>query len=131
MSCSNSVCDFYAAGEAARKRDPFAWRLTMSDEIHPNMAGHKHLAEQLCQCISGREVCRRRGSADAGACKNLAACYWRGKAVRVLAMPPYDKLIMTFYARRFPQAAVEVTSWDVAGKTLPQIEEAAKSRCAQ
>lgn len=122
------VCDFYAAGEAARKRNPFAWRLTMSDEIHPNMAGHKHLAEQLCQYIFGRQVSLDDVDPPTPALAKTWNLLRAGKPVRVLAMPPYDKLITDALRSRFPQAAVEVTSWDVAGKTLPQIEEAAKSK---
>lgn len=122
------VCDFYASGEAARKRDPFAWRLTMSDEIHPNMAGHKHLAEQLGQCISGQQVSLDDVEPPTPALAKTWSLLRAGKPVRVLAMSPYDKLIADALRSQFAKAAVEVTSWDVAGSTLPQIEEAAKAK---
>ena len=50
------VCDIYAAYEAIRARDPLAWRLLLSDEIHPNMDGHKLNAETLLLAITGQKV---------------------------------------------------------------------------
>jgi len=50
------VCDQFAAGESLRAKDAWAWRLTLSDEIHPNMDGHKRMAQELCRTITGKEV---------------------------------------------------------------------------
>ena len=41
------VCDQFAAGESLRARDAWAWRLTLSDEIHPNLDGHRRMAQML------------------------------------------------------------------------------------
>ena len=40
--------------EAMEKRDREAWLMTLSGEIHPNMAGHKAIAEQLARTITGQ-----------------------------------------------------------------------------
>ena len=55
------MCDIYAAYETLRARDPLAWRLLLSDEIHPNMDGHKLNAETLGRAITGQE-CRSKTS---------------------------------------------------------------------
>ena len=49
------VCDQFAAGESLRAKDAWAWRLTLSDEIHPNMDGHRLMAQELCRAITGKE----------------------------------------------------------------------------
>jgi hypothetical protein len=49
-----------------------------------------------------------------------------GEPVRVLAMPPYDKLIGPAFRAVFPAARVEVKPWSVDGQSLAQIEEASK-----
>ncbi|MBW3543350.1 MAG: hypothetical protein KY476_24110 [Planctomycetes bacterium] len=50
------LCDCFEAFEAVHLRDPLEWRLTMSDEIHPNMAGHKFIAEEIAWTITGKCV---------------------------------------------------------------------------
>lgn len=121
------VCDQYAAGEALRRRNSQAWRLTMSDEIHPNMAGHKHMAEELCRSITGQGV----SLADVGPPTPALAKTWNllkaGKTVRVLAMPPYDELIAPALRRRFADGQIEVVPWPTAGKSLSEIEQAAQA----
>ena len=42
--------------EDLRARDVKAWRLLLSDEIHPNMDGHKRIAELLASAIIGRSI---------------------------------------------------------------------------
>ena len=121
------VCDQFAAGEAQQKRDPWAWRLTMSDEIHPNMAGHKGMAEELCLTITGQRV----SLADVGPPDPALAKTWRllrdGQPIKVLAMPPFDTLLAPAFKARFPNAALEVTPWPTVGKSLAEIEQSAKT----
>ena len=119
------VCDQFAAGEAFRTRDAWAWRLTLSDEIHPNMDGHKLMAEELCHTITNKKV----SLADDGPPQNFLIrtneLLKQGKPVKVLAMPPFDALVGPALKRLHPQATIEVTAWPTEGKSLAELEQAA------
>lgn len=119
------VCDQYAAGESLRANDAWAWRLTMSDEIHPNMDGHKRMAEALCRTITGKEV----SLAEVGPPQDFLArtreLLKQGKPVKVLAMPPFDAFAGSALKQLDAQAVVEVTPWPTAGKSLAELERAA------
>lgn len=121
------VCDCYAAHTALRERNALAWRLTLSDAIHPNMDGHKLTAVAICQSLTGRQVSLAEAPPPqpvlARTQKKIAA----GEPVRVLAMPPFDTLLPQALRSVHPQSKVEVTAWPTAGQTLAQLEEAAKA----
>jgi lysophospholipase L1-like esterase len=121
------VCDCYAAHAALRDRDPLAWRLVMSDPIHPNMDGHKLNAVAICRSISGREVSLRSATPLLPAIPKTRARLKAGEPIRVLAMPPYDQIIEDSLLAIVPAAKVEVTAWPTADHSLAQIEEAAKA----
>lgn len=120
------VCDVYAAYEALRDQDPAAFRLLLSDAIHPNMEGHKLNAQEICHSISGQSVSLAdEGPPRPGIPKTLDLLR-AGKPVRVLAMPPYDQWIGTALTELMPTAQVEVTAWETMDQSLAQLAEAAK-----
>ena len=121
------VSDIDAAYESLRARDPLAWRLLLSDEVHPNMDGHKLNAETLCRSITGREVSLKSAGPPQPALPKTLALVKAGQPVRILAMAPYDKLIGPVLQAAVPSAKIEVKSWPTAGQTMAQIEEAAKA----
>jgi len=121
------VCDCYAAHAAWRERDPLAWRLMMSDPIHPNMDGHKLNAVAICRSISGRDVSLKTVAPLQPAIPKTLARLKGGEPVRVLAMPPYDQMIEKSLQTVVPAARAEVTAWPTADQSLAQIEEAAKT----
>jgi lysophospholipase L1-like esterase len=88
------VCDQFAAGERLQAQDAFAWRLTMSDEIHPNMDGHKRMAEELCRTITAKEVSLAKVGPPRDFLRKTKELLKDGKPVKVLAMPPYDAMIV-------------------------------------
>jgi len=51
-----------------------------------------------------------------------------GAPLRVIAMKPFDTLIAPALERVSPGARVEVTPWDVTGRSLADIEASAKDR---
>ena len=120
------VCDQFAAGEAFRVKDAWAFRCILSDEIHPNMDGHKLMAQELCRTITGKEVSLANVGPLQPALVKTKALIEGGKPVKVLAMPPFDALIGPALKQLSPQATVEVTAWSTAGKSLADIERFAK-----
>ncbi|NLX99340.1 MAG: hypothetical protein GXY83_24650 [Rhodopirellula sp.] len=121
------LSDVYATYESLRARDPLAWRLLLSDEIHPNMDGHKLNAETLCRSITGQEISLKSAGPPQPALPKTLALVKAGQPVRILAMAPYDKLIGPVLQAAVPSAKIEVKSWPTAGQTMAQIEEAAKA----
>ena len=121
-----NVVDCHALYEGVRAKDALAWTLLHSDEIHPNMDGHKVFATAIAQGISGRAVSLADVGPPAPALRHLRALLEAGKPVKVLAMPPFDQLIVPALAELFPRAEVAVTSWPTEGQSLSQIHEAAK-----
>ncbi|MBI5757992.1 MAG: SGNH/GDSL hydrolase family protein [Planctomycetales bacterium] len=120
-----AVCDQYRAGAALRTNDAWAWRTTLSDEIHPNMDGHKLMAEELCRTITGKEVSLQDVGPLAPTLRKTLALLKQEKPVRVLAMSPFDKLIGPAIKQLQSNAVVEVTAWPTEGKTLGDLERAA------
>ena len=121
------VCDCYGAHAALRESDPLAWRLVMSDAIHPNMDGHKLNAVAIGRAISGREVSLAAALPLQPSIPKTLARLKAGEPIRVLAMPPFDRTIEKALHAVAPQTKVEVTAWATDGQSLAQIEEASKS----
>ncbi len=122
------VCDTYREFEAVRAVDGPDWRLLMSDTIHPNMDGHKRIATALAQTITGQRVELEDVPPPQPVLANTWPLLRDGRPVRVLAMPPFDKLIGPLLRERFPTAEVSVVPWPVAESSLAQIEQDAKAR---
>jgi lysophospholipase L1-like esterase len=120
------VVDCYRAYDEVRTKDPLAFALLMSDEIHPNMDGHKLFAELLAEAVSGKAI----SLADVGpmqpAIPKTLALISAGKPVNVYAMPPYDQHMAAALRQLVPSATVKVTPWPVSGKSLAEIEQHAK-----
>ena len=116
------VCDQFAAGNAHIERDAWNWRLTMSDAIHPNMAGHKLMAEELCHTISGKRVSLADARPVDPALQHTLSQIANGKPVSVLATPPFDTMITATLKAIDPKVEASVTSWPMAGKTLADIQ---------
>ena len=119
------MCDQFAAGESLRAKDAWAWRLTMSDEIHPNMDGHKRMAQELCRTITGKEVSLAEVGPPPDFLARTRELLKQGKPVKVLAMPPFDGFAGSALKQLHPQAVVEVTPWPTDGKSLAELERAA------
>lgn len=120
------VVDCYAAYQQVRVADPLAFAFLMSDEIHPNMDGHKLFAQVIAEAIAGKPVSLEDVGPPFPAMPKTLALLKEGKPVRVYAMPPYDTLIAPALQSVFPSAQVEVTMWPVEGRSVPQLEADAK-----
>jgi hypothetical protein len=123
-----ALSDCYQAYESVRNRDALAWRLLMSDEIHPNFGGHKLIAEQIAHTITGREVSLADVAPLRPAIPHTFAKLRADQPVHVLAMPPFDQAIAGAFQQIAPDAKVEVVRWSVEEKTLAQLEQDAMTR---
>ncbi|HQX49684.1 MAG TPA: alpha/beta fold hydrolase [Planctomycetaceae bacterium] len=122
------VCDLYQAGVRLKQRAPWTWRLTMSDEIHPNMDGHKRMAEELCRCITGKAISLESVEPPQPVLGKTLAQIAAGKPIKVLAMEPAAVIVEASIRAVAPEAIVEMTTWPVAGKSLSQLEQEAKAK---
>ncbi len=120
------VADCHQAYESLRAQDAREWSLLMSDEIHPNMDGHKLFAAVIAAAVSGKDVRLADVEAPTPAIPKTLGLLRSGKQIKVLAMPPYDKMIEPTLRQISPDAKCDVTIWPVEGQSLSAIEEAAK-----
>jgi len=100
----------------------------LSDAIHPNMAGHKRLATQLAQTITGLRISLDDVPPPEPALANTESMLRDEQPLHVLAMPPFDKLIEPALREHFPKAEINVEAWPVAGLSLARIEQDANAR---
>lgn len=117
------LADCYQAYEAIRAKDPQAWKLLMSETIHPSMNGHRLFAEVMAQAISGRRVSLDDVPAPDDALRFTLRRLRAGQPVSMIAMPPYDRLVPDALRELFPQARIEVAVWPTEGQSLKQLEQ--------
>jgi lysophospholipase L1-like esterase len=121
------LADCYQAYEDVLHRDPLAWKLLMSETIHPSMNGHKLFAEVMAETISGRRISLADVAPPPDALRFTLARLRAKQPVTVVAMPPYDRLIADGLRQCFPDAQLTVTSWPAAGRSLAELEQWSRS----
>ena len=121
-----ALWDCYNAFEQLRTRDAFAWRMLMSDEIHPNMDGHKRIAEGMARRITGRAVSLANVPPPADAAANTVVHVRQKQPIKVMAMSPLDRMIRPIMQRLAPESTLEIVPWPTEGKSLPELEEEAR-----
>lgn len=122
------VCDVYRELEAVRERSAMDWRLLMSDAIHPNMSGHKHIATCLANSIIGKRPSFENISVPGNPVEGTLRLLRNGKPVRILAMPPYNEWITQTLRKMYPNAEIAVEAWPTDNLSLAEIEASAKAR---
>lgn len=110
------VADAFADYSALAKSDPSQWNLLMSESIHPNLNGHRRFAELIASALAGREIVLT--DADAPPAPDPLAITMAkikaGQVVKIVAMPPFDKIAPEIVRERHPDAKVEVISWPMS-----------------
>lgn len=122
---STPVCDVYAAYESVRAQSPLEFRLMCSDDIHPNMTGDKLNAETICQTITGQSISLSDVGPPLPKLSHTRQRLLAGETIRVLAMTPTDGWITEALQQHHPEAKVEVTRWETAGKSLAELHQSA------
>lgn len=122
------VCNCYAELQAFRQRDASRWRLLMSDAIHPNMDGHKRIAETIAHTIAGRQIDLADAPPPDGPLAKTLDRIKSGAAVKVLAMTPAEESLASAFKQTAAEAKLEIVPWNVAGKSLAEIEADAQAR---
>lgn len=121
------LADCYARFDTIREEKPKWWSYLMSDEIHPNMFGHREIAYAIEEAIVGRPLLRGDYSAPQPAIPHTLELIRAKQPIEVLAMPPYDAILGKLLREVAPESPLTITPWDVAGKSLSEIEESAKA----
>lgn len=122
------LCDTFASLEALRLRDPESWRLAMSDEIHPNLNGHRRIAELLTRTIIGKEISLPDKAPVPDPLSFTLTKLQKGLSVKVLAMPPFDTSISESLEKAHPGASVMMIPWPVDSLTRQQLKKDAAHR---
>jgi len=120
------VCDVAQAYESLRMLEPRSWRLLFSDEIHPNMDGHRLTARLLAKTISGAEPPLAPENPPDPKTPKCRARRDANQVLRVLAMPPADQLLAKAVRGLSPEPKLAIQRWEVEGKTLAEIEASAR-----
>lgn len=124
---SLGLADCHAAFEAVRAKDSLAWNFLLSDAIHPNMDGHKLFAETIAKTITGGDISLRDEPPPPNPLAHTFKLLGEGKPVTVFAMPPFDQHIEAALKKMHPGAQITVTTWPTEGKSLADLENAAKA----
>lgn len=115
------LVDCFAAWQQLRERDELAWMLMMSDEIHPNMNGHRRFAELIGEAIAAKPISLAEVEPTADGLHHTFDRLQSGQSVKLVAMPPYDSLMVDVLKQHFPDAKFEVTVWPVEGKSVEDL----------
>lgn len=121
------LADCYSHFDEIRNEKVRRWSFLMSDEIHPNMFGHREIAHIIDTAIVGREMINGDVPAPQPAIPHTLELIHAKQPIEVLAMPPYDAILGKLLREVAPDSTLTITPWVVAGKSMAEIEESAKT----
>lgn len=122
------VADCFGRYQAEADKDRQAWVRLMSDMVHPNLHGHKLFAEEVARIIVGEKVSLADLPPALSDFPKIRARLKSGEEVRVVAMQPYDVIVRQVLQTLYPKAQLQITPWEVAGKSFATIIEEAKQK---
>ncbi|MBI3852077.1 MAG: hypothetical protein HY298_17605 [Verrucomicrobia bacterium] len=125
------VADVYRAFEGIRAKDATAWMMLMSEWIHPNMNGHKVIAQEVIRAMTRRSISLANVPAPVPGIPFTRAKLAKGEPVKVIAMEPADKFIVQALRGINPNAQVTVIPWAVPDQSMAKIVQSAAGIRAQ
>lgn len=111
MEMSVPLADCYHACEDLRTTNPGAWKLLMSETIHPNMNGHRLFAEVIAGTISGKKINLNGVPPPSPGMSFTFEKLSRKQSINFIAMPPCDTIIPAALKKLYPDAVINVTLW--------------------
>ncbi len=103
-----SVVDVFTEWDALRAADVTAWRLLMSETIHPSMAGHERIAERVAETLSGRTVSLADVLPEQPVCGGLIARLKEGQPVSIAVPAALAPYVRAMVLRLFPSATLTI-----------------------
>jgi len=120
------LCDLLAGYQGVARQDPRRFRWLMSDQIHPNLEGHRLSAAELARVLSGPswpgDPFEPGPLPVASALAFTRARAAAGEPIRLLAMGASGPAVLAALRSQVPGLPVQLTSWEVAHQTLAEIE---------
>ena len=126
LSEDTPLADCYALFKTIHNQNALNWAFLMSDTIHPNMDGHKRIAETIDSALIGKPVSLMDVPAPQPVIPRTADLIRAQKPLSILAMPPYDTLLTKLLGELAPASTLTMMPWKVVGQSMAQIETAAK-----
>ncbi len=120
------LADCFAETGALKDRDLLTWMLGMSDAIHPNMNGHRAMAEIVAHALTGRRLTLDHVPPPANALHHSLEKLETDQPIHLIAMPPYDQAMAAALREQFPNAKIQITPWPTQSKTLAEIRDWAR-----
>lgn len=122
------LCDIQEILSEMQQRAPDDWRLCMSDEIHPNLRGHRRIAAALAGMITNETIPPGDDAPPSPPLRFTLEKLQKGEPIKILAMPPFDTLIEGTLKAFFPEARMEITRWDTNTLTAAALVKNAAAR---
>lgn len=120
------LVDVFQIWQQLRDRDPEAWKLLMSDAIHPNMNGHKRFAQSIAEAMTGKRVDLGDTLPPVAALHHTFDRARAGQPIKLIAMPPYDEWMAEVLREHFPDAEFERVVWPIENQSVQQLADWAK-----
>lgn len=105
------MADCFLAYENLRASDPLAWKLLMSETIHPCMNGHRLFAQTIAETISGKKTVLDHVPPPSPALTFTFDRLSRKQPISLIAMPPYDTIMPKVLRTVYPKAVIDTTPW--------------------
>lgn len=122
------VADVNREFQNVRQRDARQFSMLLSDAIHPNLDGHRLIAETIAKSMTDCKLSAKEPDCTSPAlpllCDTLSKT---ATPVKVLVMEPYSHEVGQTIRRAANHEDVVVENWSVAGRKLVEIADEARS----